>query len=46
MAIEPVLQLLSGESFHYATANVEDEACMDVSVQDFVESIIKKLSLM
>ena len=26
VAIEPVLQPLSGESFHYATANVEDKA--------------------
>ena len=32
MAIEPVLQHLSGESFHYATANEEDEARLDVSV--------------
>ena len=35
MAIEPVLQPLSGESFHYAMANVEDEAHLDVSVQGF-----------
>ena len=35
VAIESVLQPLSGESFHYATANVGDEACLDVSVQGF-----------
>ena len=35
VAIEPVLQPLSGESFHYATADVEDEARLDVSVQRF-----------
>ena len=35
VAIEPVLQPLSGESFHYATANVEVEARLDVSVQGF-----------
>ena len=46
VAIEPVLQPLSGESFHYATANVEDEARLDVSVQGFGETIIKRLSLM
>ena len=34
-AIEPALQPLSGESFHYATANVEDEARLDVSVPGF-----------
>ena len=33
VAIEPVLQPLSGESFHYATVNVEGEAHLDVSVQ-------------
>ena len=43
VAIEPVLQPLSGEAFHYATANVEDEARLDVSVG---EAIIRKLSLM
>jgi len=32
VAIESVLQPLSGESFHYVTANVENEACLDVSV--------------
>jgi len=31
VAIKPVLQPLSGESY-YATANVEDEACLDVSL--------------
>jgi len=35
VAIESVLQPLSGEAFHYATANVEDEACLDVSAQSF-----------
>ena len=35
VVIEPVLQPLYGESFHYATANGEDEACLDVSVQGF-----------
>ena len=35
MAIEPVLQPLSGESFRYATANVEDEARLDVSAHGF-----------
>jgi len=35
VAIEPVLQPLSGEAFHYATANVEDEARLDVSAQGF-----------
>ena len=35
VAIEPVLQPLSGESFRYATANVEDEARLDVSAHGF-----------
>ena len=35
VAIEPVLQPLSGESFRYATANVEDEARLDVSARGF-----------
>jgi len=35
VAIKPVLQPLSGESFCYATANVEDEARLDVSVRGF-----------
>jgi len=35
VAIEPVLQPPSGESFHYATANVEDEARLDVCVRGF-----------
>ena len=42
MAIEPALQPLSGESFHHATANVEDEACLDVSVQGFWRNHHKK----
>ena len=32
VAIEPVLQPLSGESFHYATANVEDKTATILSV--------------
>jgi len=32
VVIESVLQALSSESFHFATANVEDEACLDVIV--------------
>jgi len=35
VAIEPVLQPLSGEPFRSATGNVEDEARLDVSVQGF-----------
>jgi len=35
VAIEPVLQPLSGEVFHYAMANVKDEARLDVSAQGF-----------
>jgi len=35
VAIEPVLQPLSGEILHYATTNVEDEAHLDVSTQSF-----------
>jgi len=35
VAIEPVLQRLTGENLHYSTANVEDEAHLDVSAQDF-----------
>jgi len=35
VALEPVLQPLSGESFCYATANMEDEAHLDASVQGF-----------
>ena len=31
--IEPVLQSLSDEFFHFATANVEDESHLDVSAQ-------------
>ena len=35
-SLRPMIeQPLSGESFHYATTNVEDEACLDVSVQGF-----------
>ena len=43
VAVEPVLQPLSGESLRFATANVEDEARLDVSVG---EAIIKKPFLM
>jgi len=35
MAIEPGLKPLSDEAFHYATANVEDEARLHVSAQGF-----------
>ena len=35
MAIEPVLQPLSGESLQYAMVNVEDEARLDVSARGF-----------
>ena len=35
VAIEPVMQPLSGESFRYATANVKDEAHLDVSAHGF-----------
>ena len=35
VAVEPVLQPLSGESLRYATANVEDEARLDVSARGF-----------
>ena len=38
VAIEPVLQRLTGESLHYATANVEDEARLDVSARGFWSS--------
>ena len=42
VAIEPVLQPpISGESFNYATANVEDEARLDVSVQGFWRKRLK-----
>jgi len=43
VAIEPVLQPLSGEAFHYAKANVEDEARLDVSAQGFLGIIIRGL---
>ena len=43
VTIEPVLQPLSGEAFHYATAKVEDEACLDVSAQGFGGTVIKGL---
>jgi len=46
VAIEPVLQPLSGEAFHYATANVEDEARLDVSALSFWGIIIKGFFLM
>ena len=35
VAIEPVLQRLTGENLHYATANVEDEARLDDSARGF-----------
>jgi len=35
VAIEPVLQRLTRENLHYATANVEDEAHLDVSARGF-----------
>ena len=35
IAVEPVLQPLSGESLRFSTANVEDEAHLDVSVRGF-----------
>ena len=35
VAIEPVLQRLTGENLQYATANVEDEACLNVSAHGF-----------
>jgi len=31
VGIEPTLQALSGEQFHYRSANVEDGARLDVS---------------
>jgi len=43
MVTEPLLQPLSGEAFHYTTANVEDEACLDVSAQGFWGIIIRGL---
>ena len=46
VAIEPVLQPLSGESFRYATANVEDGARLDVSAHGFWGSRHQKVSLM
>ena len=46
VAIEPVLQLLSGEAFHFAIANVEDEALPDVSAQGLGGIVIKGLFLM
>ena len=46
VAIDPVLQPLFGESFHYATANVEDEHAWMSVCKDFGETIIKRLSLM
>ena len=33
--IEPKLQPLSREQFHYRSADVEDGACLDVSVDSF-----------
>ena len=35
VAIEPVLQRLTGENLQYATANVDVEARLDVSTQGF-----------
>ena len=35
VAIEPVLQRLTEENLHYATANVEDKARLDVSAWGF-----------
>ena len=35
IAIEPVLQRLTGENLHYATVNMEDEARLDVSAWGF-----------
>ena len=35
VAIEPVLQPLSGESLQYAMVNVEDEVRLDVSARGF-----------
>ena len=32
---EPPLQLLSGEQFHYRSANVEDDTWLDVSTESF-----------
>jgi len=32
---EPSFQPLSGEQFHYRTANVEDDAHLDVSAESF-----------
>ena len=32
---EPLLQLLQGEEFNYKTANVEQEARVDISVRGF-----------
>ena len=46
VAIELVLQPLSGESFWYATANMEDEACLDVSTCGFWGGVISKHFLM
>ena len=33
VSIEPTLQLLSGEQFHYTSANVEDGTHLDVSAE-------------
>ena len=35
VSVEPNLQSLSGEQFHYRSANVEDGACLDVSAESF-----------
>ena len=33
--VEPHLQLLNTETFHYKTANVQDGACLDISMNGF-----------
>ena len=43
---EPPLQLLSGETLTYATANVEDGACLDISAAGFWGSQHQKAFLM
>ena len=43
---EPPLQPLSGETLTYATANVEDGACLDISAAGFWGSQHQKAFLM
>ena len=43
---EPPLQPLSGETLTYATANVEDGACLDISAAGFGAVSTKRLFLM